>query len=123
MSTFRHFLQNAGRSGVIRTVLVAILMVFLAIKGGGAWHLLGIGASTILGGLLGNWMAGDPEARHRWLRGLGLILVVSGMAAGALRDTVSVDEGLALAAVLAAICFYMGAYVRFMSHPNVMIEE
>lgn len=117
------FLQNAGKSGLIRTVLVAIVMTIVAVKGGGPWHLVGAAVSVFLGVTLGNWMAARPETRHGWLRGLGLVLMACAILVGSVRKSIDLNEAYALAAVIAAVSFYMGAYVRFMSHSDVEIEQ
>jgi hypothetical protein len=117
----QRFLANAGRGGLLRTLLVSLVMGVVAFKGGGVWHGLAWGLSMLLGGLWGRWLGNEPELRHGYLKAMGLCLTVSAVGLGAVRDSVALDERLMIGALVSLVGLYLGAYVGFNSHPGVQI--
>lgn len=110
-------------SGVIRSIIVIVAMFVVATMGGGPLHLGAYVAAGLMGAVLGNWLAAEPEARYGWLKALGVALAVSASGLGMMRDALDLDEKALIAIVVCATGLYMGAYLRFLSHPQVEILQ
>jgi len=106
---------------LIRSIIVIVAMLLVAAMGGGPLHLGAYLAAGVAGASLGNWLAAEPEARYGWLKAMGLALAVSASALGLARDALDLDEKALIAVVVCGTGLYMGAYIRFLSHPQVEI--
>lgn len=114
-------LKNAGISGLLRSVVVGLVMLAVAGWGGGAVHLGAYLLACLIGLATGNWLAAEPESRYGWLKAMGMVLVVGATCLGLLRESMDLEEKALIAVVVCSTGLYLGAYIGFLSHPQVEI--
>ncbi len=119
----KHLLANAGWSGLLRLLFVGLIMTLVAAMSRVPWSLAIWVLALTLGAGGGQWLAKSPEKGHPMLQGAGLVVTLAAAGLGIARDQLdlNLDTGTLIRLILLPTGLYLGAYLRFMSHPNVVI--